>query len=93
MSRFTLTMMILVSLLVFSSCFSTKEEAEEVKHLRKKVEALQTDMSTFEEKIKSAQGDHGLQIKLTQENEMNKARLERLKEALKKAEQNQKDFD
>lgn len=91
--RRIISVVLLAFLLASSACTSKKEDTEEVKYLRKKVSDSETEMAKYEEKIKAASADHGLQIKLQQDNELGKARLERLKEALKKAEARQKELE
>jgi hypothetical protein len=75
----------------FSACTEKKEDNAEVIYLRKKVHETEEELASYEDKMKSA--DHGLQTKLTQDRELNKSRLERLKHALQKAEDNQKKLE
>jgi len=84
---FVLTLM----LLEFAACTQKKEDNAEVIFLRKRVKEMEADLASFELKLKDA--DHGLQTKLAQDQELNKARLERMKQALQKAEDNQKKLE
>lgn len=80
-----------LALLDFASCTQKKPDNAEVVYLRKRVSEIEAELAKFESKLKDA--DHGLQTKLAQDQELNKARLERMKQALQKAEDNQKKLE
>jgi septal ring factor EnvC (AmiA/AmiB activator) len=73
------------------ACSKKKQDNAEVLYIRKKVQEVQAEIAAYESRVKDA--DHGLQTKLAQELELNKARLERLKQALEKAEDNQRKLE
>jgi len=76
---------------VISACRHSTSLSPQIKMLKDRIEVTQSDLDTFETRLKAVGGDLGQQISLNRQNEMNKCRLERLRGALADLERWQKE--
>lgn len=68
----------------FGACTKAVEEPdEEIKALDERIGQMETELSVFRERIKTADTDRGLRDQLVEDEALLKSRLERLKERAK----------